>query len=184
MSELGLNNNSTNKVEQIYISAEDSNIAFKPYNKSEEELKEKIKQTKFTTDFSGEEGKIVNGISYLNLEILNIIEKQLKEDLKFKKDPMFKKLNRERLATVLKCMGFNIIYCLQIADNIFSLLGGLISIKYEDLNKDDCIKSSVIVKQNTFFNIAKTVISAMTGTRCRIRKYFNLSYLIVSKHQY
>lgn len=207
-------------IENIYILSEESNIHFKQLGGSEEALnnlrtkiQEKVPEPKFSQDVL----KILNGISYLNLEALNTIEKNVKISRKNKKaglessnnfnnfnnvnntsiktelpvqitknneNPsiLYKKLNKEKLTTIFKCLGFNMVYCPIIAKKIFINLSHLIQIKEEyDPGKSDFILSTVLIKQNTFYDLAKAVIKALTGTKCRIKKYFNLSYLIISK---
>jgi 2-phosphoglycerate kinase len=198
--------NSNILIEHIYIVSEDSNIQFKQLAGSEEmltqlriKIQEKLPEPKFSQDVV----KILNGISYLNLEALNTIEKNVKIFKKNQKSGgvnttnlktefftknnenpslMYKKLNKEKLTTIFKCLGFNMVYCPLIAEKIFINLSHLIQIKEEyDSGKFDAILSTVLIKQNTFYDLAKAVIKGLTGTKCRIRKYFNLSYLIISK---
>jgi hypothetical protein len=174
------------KIDQIYIVQEDSNIFAtlknNPKNDASLKIKSRLNDEINSLQLFSDDLRFLNGVSYLNLETFNIIDKHLKENQKLKSDgKIYKKLNKERLATIFKCLGFNIIYCLTIAENIFSVLGILINLKYEEFDKTDYIKTSVLVKQNTFYQIAKNVIKDLTGKKCRIRKYFNLSYLIVSK---
>lgn len=172
------------KIQQIYIINEDAAINFKHIEIDEEDLRMKIKEFLNDPKFINEELKIIRGMSYLTLETLNIIDKNCKEYQKLKKANLtIKKLNKERLATIFKCLGFNIIYCLQIAENIFNVISNLILLKteYEKSSQNDYVKSKIIIKRKIFEDLSKYVIKTLTGSKCRIRKYFDLSYLIISK---
>jgi len=170
------------KLEQIYIITDEMNLSFKLYECDEEKMKQKLKAIYKELASLNNFIKIINGIHYLDLETLNIFEKKEKETRRKKKsNPEIKKLNKERLSTIFKCLGFNIIYCPQIAENILNELNILLSIKYENEESTDCLKTSVVLRQSLFYTLAKYVIRNLTGTKCTIKKYFNLSCLITSK---
>jgi hypothetical protein len=161
------------ELKQIYLVAEDSNIIFKQVNQKQEiSLGFLFKNSKINSNSN----QLLNGIDYLNLETLHNLEKVRK----IQENSIYKKLNKERLTTIFKCLGFNIIYCPTIAENIFNDLHALVNLKYKENEINDCIKSSIVIKQNIFYDIAKNVISNLTGTRCSFKKYFNLSCLIIS----
>lgn len=179
------------RIDQIYIISDDLNIQFRATQQKEDEIIPKVNELLNNPKFLNDIIKILNGIDYLCLENLNLIEKCHKENTRVKKQNLqVKKLNREHLSTIFKCLGFNIVYCPLIAENILNNLGVLINVKYEDTNnssvnnskQNGIIKSSVIVKQGIFYDIAKNVVKALTGTKCHLCKYFNLSYLIISKY--
>jgi hypothetical protein len=173
------------KLEQIYIITDEMNLSFKPFECDEEKMKEKLKAIYKEIPSLNNFIKIINGTNFLDLETLNIFEKKEKEIQREKKwNQEFKKLNKERLSTIFKCLGFNIIYCPQIAENIINELNVLLSIKYENVESTDCLKTSVVLRQSLFYDLAKYVIHNLTGTKCTIKKYFNLSCLITSKQIY
>jgi 2-phosphoglycerate kinase len=173
-----ISNLKDSKAEHIYVVADESNISFKPFEGDKAILVTQI-QSFFKSELIIDEMKMINGISYLNLEILNVIDKNLIECRKSKSNNLiYKKLNKEKLVTIFKCLGFNLIYCPQIAEEIYYLLNMLVTIKNDT---EGYMKSTVIVKQSVFYSIAKHIIKSLTGSSCKIKKYFNLSYLIISK---
>ena len=93
-----------------------------------------------------------------------------------------KKINKEQLTTIFKILGFNIIYCSKISECILTDLISLLMIKYEKIIID-CVKTSMIIDQNVFYDLAKNAVIKITGFKSHIKKYFNLAYLIVSKQK-
>lgn len=126
--------------------------------------------------------KYLLNIDFLNVENFNKIDKVLKEELKRNfSDPVpVKKINKEQLTTIFKILGFNIIYCSQISECIIQDLISLLNIKYEKI-KIDCVKSSMVIRQKCFYDIAKNAVIKTTGFKSHIKKYFHLAYLLVSK---
>ena len=107
----------------------------------------------------------------------------MKEEIKNHREDQVsvKKINKEQLTTIFKILGFNIIYYSQISECIIQDLISLLRIKYEKI-KIDCVKSSMVIKQKVFYDIAKNAVIKITGFKSHIKKYFHLAYLIVSKH--
>lgn len=172
------------KLEHIYVITDESTINFKTINKNLNDLNF-IFESHFNqkAKFSNDYVKILQGLDYLNLESLHLIEKALKGK-KNSENFNYKKLNKERLTTIFKCLGFNIIYCPIIAENIFTELFLFANVKEGEIQEqNDNLRSSIVIRQSIFFDIAKHVIRNLTGTKCSFKKYFNLSYLIISKNK-
>jgi hypothetical protein len=159
------------KIDLIYIVPDDFNFKQIELGSDKENMiKERIFSPYYKNDFQ----TIMNGIDYLSLESINIFEKKKKENIK--------KLNREHLVTIFKCMGFNLIYCPQIAEKILNDLLILINIKFDTIVPEDYFTTSIVIKQSIFFDISKNVINNITDkSKCHLKKYFNLSYIIISK---
>lgn len=163
------------KLELIYIIEDDANINFRHIDNEKTELF--VNQVKCTLmpNYKNDIITILENIDYLDLETIKLIDKHNN----IQKNRSIKKINKEHLITIFMCMGFNIIYCPLIAEKILIDLQALINIK--TYNDSDSIMNSIVIRQKIFFDIAKNVIKRMTGTKCHLSKYFNLSYLIVSK---
>jgi hypothetical protein len=174
----------TTKLEQIYIINDESPINFKTKNftlSEEDELKSNIGKILTNPKFNHDMLKIFNGIDYLNLGTINLIEKKFLKKEKGNKQNNFKKLNKEKLCTIFKCIGINMIYCPHITEKVFNDLSVLIEFKSKHLEYADSIKSTVVIKQSIFYDIAKNVIRTLTGAEYKFSKYFHLSYLLISK---
>jgi 2-phosphoglycerate kinase len=166
---MSLNVDRPNKIDHIYIVPDD--FVFKQLEPDCEKKGriEKLLSQGYKNDYL----TILNGLDYINLESINAVGKNKKDNIK--------KLNREHIVTIFKCMGFNLIYCPQIAEGILSDLFILINIKFETI-PENYFTSSVIIKHNIFFDIAKKVVAGVTGSsKCHLKKYFNLSYIIINK---
>lgn len=167
-------------LDRIYIVNEDSKISFEHIECSAQ-VKEKAKEIFSNQKYYEKLSKYLHHIDYLNVENFNKIDKFLKEEIKKNKEDqvIVKKINKEQLTTIFKILGFNIIYCSQISECIIKDLISLLKIKYENI-KIDCVKSSMVIKQKAFYDIAKNAVIKITGVKSHIKKYFNLAYLIVS----
>lgn len=170
-----------NSLDRIYIVNEDLKINFEQIESNEiflEKAKVILKNKKYCDQIF----KYLLNIDYLNVENFNKIDKFLKEKIKNNREDQVsvKKINKEQLTTIFKILGFNIIYCSQISECIMQDLISLLKIKYEQI-KIDCIKSSMVIKQKVFYDIAKNAVIKITGFKSHIKKYFHLAYLIVSK---
>jgi hypothetical protein len=158
-----------NKIEHIYLVPDDFVLNVIDINDDKINNIKKSLSPSYKNDYQ----TILNGLDYLSLESINIIEKNKKENIK--------KLNLELLVTIFKCMGFNLIYCPQIAERTFSDVFILVKIKYDNI-PENYFTNSVVIKQNIFFDIAKNVTNNITdGHKCHLKKYFTLSYHIISK---
>lgn len=170
------------KLDRIYIVNEDLKINFEIFDPEEINL-EKAKEIFTNKKYYDRILKYLFHIDYLNVENFNKIDKFLKEEIKNHREDQVsvKKINKEQLTTIFKILGFNIIYCSQISECIIQDLISLLRIKYEKI-KIDCVKSSMVIKQKVFYDIAKNAVIKITGFKSHIKKYFHLAYLIVSKH--
>lgn len=170
-----------NSLDRIYIVNEDLKINFEQIESNEIFL-EKAKVILTNKKYCDQIFKYLLNIDYLNVENFNKIDKFLKEKIKNNREDQVsvKKINKEQLTTIFKILGFNIIYCSQISECIMQDLISLLKIKYEQI-KIDCIKSSMVIKQKVFYDIAKNAVIKITGFKSHIKKYFHLAYLIVSK---
>jgi hypothetical protein len=169
-------------LERIYIVNEDLKINFEQIE-PKDDYYEKAYTILTIKKYCDQILKYLLNIDYLNVENLNKIDKFLKEKRKNNREDQVsvKKINKEQLTTIFKILGFNIIYCSQISECIMQDLISLLKIKYEDI-KIDCIKSSMVIKQKVFYDIAKNAVVKITGFKSHIKKYFHLAYLLVSKH--
>ena len=167
-------------LDRIYIVNEDLKLNFEQIN-SEEINIEKAKEIFSNKKYYNQVLKYLLLIDYLNVENYNKIEKFLKDEKKnnHKDQVSVKKINKEQLTTIFKILGFNIVYCSQISECIIQDLNSLLQIKYEKI-KIDCVKSSMVIKQKAFYDIAKNAVIKTTGFKSHIKKYFHLAYLLVS----
>ena len=171
-----------NSLDRIYIVNEDLKINFEQIEPKDDYF-EKAKSILTNKKYCDQILKYLLNIDYLNVENLNKIDKFLKEKIKNNREDQVsvKKINKEQLTTIFKILGFNIIYCSQISECIMQDLISLLKIKYEEI-KIDCIKSSMVIKQKVFYDLAKNAVIKITGFKSHIKKYFHLAYLLVSKH--
>ncbi len=171
-----------NSLDRIYIVNEDLKINFEQIEPKDDYF-EKAKAILTNKKYCDQIFKYLLNIDYLNVDNFNKIDKFLKEKIKNNREDQVsvKKINKEQLTTIFKILGFNIIYCSQISECIMQDLISLLIIKYEEI-KLDCIKSSMVIKQKVFYDIAKNAVIKITGFKPHIKKYFHLAYLLVSKH--
>jgi hypothetical protein len=171
-----------NSLDRIYIVNEDLKINFEQIEPKDDYF-EKAKAILINKKYCDQIFKYLLNIDYLNVDNFNKIDKFLKEKIKNNREDQVsvKKINKEQLTTIFKILGFNIIYCSQISECIMQDLISLLKIKYEEI-KLDCIKSSMVIKQKVFYDIAKNAVIKITGFKPHIKKYFHLAYLLVSKH--
>jgi hypothetical protein len=171
-----------NSLDRIYIVNEDLKINFEQIEPKDDYF-EKAKAILTNKKYCDQIFKYLLNIDYLNVDNFNKIDKFLKEKIKNNREDQVsvKKINKEQLTTIFKILGFNIIYCSQISECIMQDLISLLKIKYEEI-KLDCIKSSMVIKQKVFYDIAKNAVIKITGFKPHIKKYFHLAYLLVSKH--
>ena len=171
-----------NSLDRIYIVNEDLKINFEQIEPKDDYF-EKAKAILINKKYCDQIFKYLLNIDYLNVDNFNKIDKFLKEKIKNNREDQVsvKKINKEQLTTIFKILGFNIIYCSQISECIMQDLISLLKIKYEEI-KLDCIKSSMVIKQKVFYDIAKNAVIKITGFKPLIKKYFHLAYLLVSKH--
>jgi len=167
-------------LDRIYIVNEDLKINFEQIESKElyfEQAKEILPNKKYFNQVF----KYLLNIDYLNVENFNKIDKFLKEKIKNNREDQVsvKKINKEQLTTIFKILGFNIIYCSQISECIMQDLISLLRIKYQEIIID-CVKSSMVIKQNVFYDIAKNAVIKITGFKPHLKKYFHLAYLLVS----
>lgn len=171
-----------NSLDRIYIVNEDLKINFEQIEPKDDYF-EKAKAILTNKKYCDQIFKYLLNIDYLNVDNFNKIDKFLKEKIKNNREDQVsvKKINKEQLTTIFKILGFNIIYCSQISECIMQDLISLLKIKYEEI-KIDCIKSSMVIKQKVFYDLAKNAVIKITGFKSHIKKYFHLAYLLVSKH--
>ena len=171
-----------NSLDRIYIVNEDLKINFEQIEPKDDYF-EKAKAILINKKYCDQIFKYLLNIDYLNVDNFNKIDKFLKEKIKNNREDQVsvKKINKEQLTTIFKILGFNIIYCSQISECIMQDLISLLKIKYEEI-KIDCIKSSMVIKQKVFYDLAKNAVIKITGFKPHIKKYFHLAYLLVSKH--
>ena len=174
---------SSKNLDRIYIVNKDLKINFEEYIANNINL-EKAKEIFSNKKYYDKILKYLLHIDYLNVENFNKIDKFLKTEINnLRKDQVsVKKINKEQLTTIFKILGFNIIYCSKISECILTDLISLLMIKYEKIIID-CVKTSMIIDQNVFYDLAKNAVIKITGFKSHIKKYFNLAYLIVSKQK-
>ena len=174
---------SSKNLDRIYIVNKDLKINFEEYIANDINL-EKAKEIFSNKKYYDKILKYLLHIDYLNVENFNKIDKFLKTEINnLRKDQVsVKKINKEQLTTIFKILGFNIIYCSKISECILTDLISLLMIKYEKIIID-CVKTSMIIDQNVFYDLAKNAVIKITGFKSHIKKYFNLAYLIVSKQK-
>ncbi len=167
---------------QLYILNEDVNIKFQEVNISNNQhkldlLQEYLQNSKYYKNPIF----FLNNIDIVTDEVLSVIDEQRNQESTIEKYKFItiKKVNKEHLNMIFKFLGFNIVYCLQLAENVFTNLKSYLLLKYDDLS-NSLLENGAICRHDIFFDIVKLTITQIAKKKCHFKKYFHLAYLSVS----
>jgi len=174
------------KLDQFYILNDDSIIKFNKTIVEDNTDQYKLLNTYLDkSKFKDSQNAFLNKIDIISEETLKIIEKQLilEFNLSVFNSITVKKITKESLNLIFKFLGFNIVYCLQLAENVFTNLINFIKLKYDNYdfnNNASLLENGAICTHDVFFEIVKLTIIQISKKKCHFKKYFHLAYLSVS----
>jgi len=174
----------TFKLNQLYIINEESPIKLNDNTSTfNDSLKFKsLENYILKSKFQDNPLFFIKNVDVVSQENLRIIDKLLREEYEINiyNSLTIKMITKESLNLIFKFLGFNIVYCQQLSENVFSNLIQYLQLKYEIDNT--LLENGAVCTYEIFFDIIKLAILQISKKKCHFKKYFHLAYLAVSKY--